>query len=145
MASARDDPDSRLPFGMSDETLIRLSYILSAIFFLIAILGAIGEIRGWWGLIGELAITVGTIGGLLAALGALYYGAGRGQVERIRDVVQDSNQKLDKLGQLDAIEDAIAGDEGMIRELDRIELQLDAQTGALGEQTQLLGQIRDRL
>ncbi len=54
-------------------------------------------------------------------------------------------EKLDELDELDrlaAIEDAIQGDDGMVRELDAIQLELDAQTDVLEEQLAVLRRIQ---
>lgn len=107
--------DTGLPFGITEDQLIRISWILAAFFFGMAILGAVGEVLGWWNDVGEVLVTVGSLAGLFVTVGVAYYSAGRDQVAAVRETVQDnneilednnevlseSNEKLDKLEHLD--------------------------------------------
>lgn len=110
--------DTSLPFGMTDDQLIRLSWILAAFFFALAILGAVGEILGWWNDTGEVLVTVGSLAGLFVTAATAYYAAGRDQVAVVKGTVEDnnslveenneilseSNEKLDQLEELDKLE-----------------------------------------
>lgn len=86
--------DTGLPFGMTDDQLMRLSWILAAFFFGMAILGVVGEVLGWWNDVGEVLVTVGTLAGVGVTLGVAYYGAGRGQLTAVRETVQGNNERL---------------------------------------------------
>lgn len=107
-------------------TFQRLSWILAILFFGMAILGIVGELLGWWNEIGEVLTIVGTIGGLIVSWAALSAGATERQVDRVHAAVVDNGDKLQKLDELDAIQ-----------------LELDRQTGVLGEQLSVLTDIRD--
>lgn len=60
-------------------------------------------------------------------------------VQSVDQNVKINGEKLDFIGK------ALAGEEGVLRELDRIELELDAQTGVLSRQLTVLEMVRDRL
>lgn len=95
-----------------------IMFLLSLFFFGIAILGAVGEYLGWWELIGEVAMTVGTIAGLLLGVASHLTSATEAQVDRVQEAVRDNGQQLEKL--------------------DRIQLELDRQTGVLQDIRDLL-------
>lgn len=139
-----------MPLGRDMDRVEKVGWTLSLFWLIVAIVSGVGEYRGWWGLIGEIGLTVGTLASVLFGLGSYLYGAERSQVERVHeavlsngDTLESVDVKLDKLDKLDAIEDAISGEEGMVRELDVIQIELDRQTGVLGQQVEILKQIRD--
>lgn len=147
----RRDEEQTMPWAPHPDTVIRIGWITAALGFLIAIVSAIGEIRGWWGLVGELGLTFGTLLGILVGIATLAFAATRDQADALLSINQEHSKKLDrlhkldKLDKLDAIEAAIVGEEGMIRELDAVQLELDMQTGVLDEQLTVLRQIREAL
>lgn len=106
----------------SFETWIRLGWILTGLFFLLAIVSLTGEILGWWNDLGEIGMTIGTIAGLLVGITTLVLGAGRDQATTIRHYVEKNH---DLLRSSDST-------------LDKIQLELDEQTGVLRD-------IRERL
>lgn len=109
-----------------------IMFLLSLLFFAIAILGAVGEYLGWWGLVGDIAITVGSIAGLLLGVATHITSATETQLGTVHDAVRDNGEKLDTLVDID-------------EDLDRVQLELDTQTGVLDRQVGLLTEIRDRL
>lgn len=119
-----EDRPPGLPFGMSEETMLRVSWIVAAAFAALAIVSLLGEIFGWWNDLGEVGATVGSIVSVIVTVSAVYYNAGRNQVEKVHDAVVDNGQQLGQLDQLDTLDD--------------IQFELDRQTGVLAE-------IRDRL
>lgn len=140
-----------------DNTL-RLIATMSALSFLVALLGLIGELRGWWDDTGEWLMGLGTFGGVLIALIGPLYAAGRGQVRtighgmthvsqqafRIETRLAGMDTKLDALDQLEKL-DTMDAKLDKLDKLDRIQFDLDRQTGILDRQVTLLTQIRDRL
>ncbi len=155
-----------MPWEPDPDRVVRVLWIGSAFWLLVAIVSAIGEIRGWWGLVSQIGMTAGTVLSAIVALAAYVYGAGKGQVNSVHEAVGENGRTLVSIDQalsghegvlevlagsegvvdeLDGINEAITGEEGMIHELDVIQLELDRQTGALDQQIQLLGEIRDRL
>ncbi len=110
--------------GLTFEQWQRLGWTLTALFFLMAIVGLIGEIVGWWNDVGELSMTIGAIAGLLIGIATLFAGAGRSQVAGVQAAVEANGFKLDKLDKLD--------------DLDRIQFELDEQTGVLRDIRDLL-------
>lgn len=135
------------------DTAIRLTWVAAGFFMLLAIVSAIGEILGWWNLIGEIGMGIGGTASVILTLIAVLSSAGRGQVaglgQDVRSVdenVRSVDRNVEKNGEkLDFVGKALAGEEGVLRELDRIELELDAQTGVLHEQLTVLEMVRDRL
>lgn len=119
----QDDPPSD-GMKLRTSTFQRLSLVVALLLFAMAILGIVGEILGWWNDVGEILTTVGTLGGLLVAWSALATGSTEEQVDRVHQAVVDNGKKLDKL--------------------DGIQLELDRQTGVLGEQLAVLTDLRDR-
>lgn len=112
---------------LSTSTFQRLSLVVALLLFAMAILGIVGEVLGWWNEVGEILTTVGTLGGLLVAWSALATGSTEEQVDRVHQAVVDNGAKLEKLDKLDGIQ-----------------LELDRQTGVLGEQLAVLTDLRDR-
>lgn len=87
---------------------------------------------------------------MLTALVALMVGATRGQVRRAGDAILDNNSKLDtanskldtansRLGTIDGKLDKLE----KLDDLDRIQVELDNQTGVMDRQVRILEQIRD--
>lgn len=60
-------------------------------------------------------------------------------VVSVDENVQENGARLERIAE------HIAGEDGMLRELDAIELELDAQTGVLADQLTVLGEVRDHL
>lgn len=120
-------PERDIPTAMKirTSTVQWISLVLAILFFGMAILGIVGEILGWWNDVGELLTTIGTIGGLIVSGTAVTTGATEEQVSRVHEAVVDNGEQLE--------------------ELDRIQLELDRQTGVLDEQLSVLTQIRDGL
>lgn len=116
-------------------------FLLSLFFFGIAILAGIGEWRGWWNLLGEIGMTVGTLAGMFLGAAAYLTGSSEGQVDRVHEAVVDNGrklEKLDKLDKLDVIEDALIAEDGETSRLDRVQVELDRQTGVLTDIRDLL-------
>lgn len=135
------------------ETAEKIVWYMAAASFLIAVISGIGEYRGWWNLIGEVGMIFGTIASvLLSGVGVLMTGSRRqvgrvesavGQVHRAVGMVhgavqwngamlQNMDTKLEGLDKLERLD-----------ELDKIQLELDVQTGVLGDQLGVLREIRD--
>ncbi len=149
------------------DTAIRLTWLTAAFFLLVAIVSGIGELLGWWNLPGELGMSIGATMSIATTLLALVLTAGRRQVETldaglrsvdrnvtsvfqevrsVDDTVHSVEGHVETNGdRLSQVVEAVAGEDGMLRELDAIELELDAQTGVLREQLEVLGDVRDRL
>lgn len=156
------------------DTAIRLCWLTAAFFLLVAIFSGIGEILGWWNLIGEIGMSVGATMSILVTLVAVVLTAGRQQVtvvgqdvrsvnenvlsvnenvlsvdenmHSLNDNILSVNENVQENGtRLERIAEHIAGEDGMLRELDAIQLELDAQTGVLADQLTVLGEVRDRL
>lgn len=117
--------------GLTFEQWQRLGWTLTALFFLMAVLGLVGEILGWWNDTGEILITVGAIASIFLGVATLFGGAGRGQVAGVQAAVEVNGFKLDsvdtKLDKLEKLDD-----------LDRIQFELDEQTGVLRDIRDLL-------
>lgn len=109
-------------------TVQRIFLVLMVLFFGMAILGLIGEIRGWWNDVGEVMMTIGTVGGMLVGAATLSTGATQKQVRLVHSAVVDNGSKLDNLDKLDVIT-----------------AELNGQTGVLDHQLQVLKEVRDRL
>lgn len=99
----------------------RLLVAGSVLGFLVAILGLIGELLGWWDLVGEILMATGTVLGLLLAAVDLFRGASEAQVNGIDQTLDRMDAKLDPLDKLDTI------------------------GTRMDQQTVVLEQIRDRL
>lgn len=110
------------------ETVIRIGWTVTILAFVVTVLSGVGEYLGWWNLVSEVGLTAGSVITVLVGLGTMLATAGRQQVSGVRRAVEDNGAKLDKLD-----------------DLDRIQLELDKQTGALDRQVQLLAEIRDGL
>lgn len=118
------------------ETTTKILWFMSGLMFLVAIVSAIGEYRGWWNSIGELGMTVGTLAGLLIGMLALFSGSSKSQVSTVYDAVRDNGALL---GSMDTKLDSLK----KLDELDEIQLELDVQTGVLGDQLAVLKEMRD--
>lgn len=126
-----EPPSGRVPYRLDTETVERIGWILSAVFFLIAIVSAIGEVLGWWNDVGEVGMTVGTLGGLFLTFTTLMRGADSTEVRAVHGAVESNGAKLDKLDSIDA-------KLGKLDDLDRVQLELDKQTGVLEDIRDLL-------
>lgn len=109
-------------------TVQRILLVLAVLFFSMAIVGIVGEVRGWWDDVGEVLAIVGTLGGLFVGTAALTTGASQAQVATVHEAVVDNGEKLEKLDQLDVIQN-----------------ELDRQTGVLDRQLAVLRDVRDEL
>lgn len=126
---------------MDWDTAQRIFRIGMVISFLVAALGIVGELLGWWNDTGEVLATVGSLAGILLGTVSILANASQSQVAEVASGVQhatealdETNGKLDKLEKLDKL-DTI---EGKLHTLDDIDEDL-------GQQVDLLTQIRDRL
>lgn len=137
----------------SMDTVIRIGWTVTILAFIVTVISGVGEYLGWWNLVGEVGLTAGTMITVVVGVGTLAANAGRSQVGGVREAVEENGRwlrenggtledidgqldkldKLDKLDQLDAIDS----------DLDKVQLELDKQTGVLGRQVQILEQIRD--
>ncbi len=188
----RDD-DDYTPWAPHPKTIIRLGWTTAALGLLVAIVSAIGEIRGWWGLLGQLGMTIGTLVSILIAIATGTYASSKHQAEQLLTLNRSHSERLtsvdeslislsegfasmdgnvvsmgesvssmgesvSSMGQsvssmdegiasmerkLDGVEQAIT--EGVIRELDAVEIQLDKQTGVLDRQLDVLERIQESL
>jgi hypothetical protein len=121
------------------ETATRVGWILAALLFGLGIVSLVGEFLGWWNDLGEIGTVVGTVGGLVVAVATYQHGADRAQVTAVRREVQGNGELLEALDRkADAQLDHLS-------ELDRIQVELDEQTGVLDRQLAVLGEIRDGL
>lgn len=145
------------------DTFLALTWLTALFFFLVAVVSAIGEILGWWDLIGEIGMGVGTTVSVLVTLIAVGASAGREQVDNVgQDVrsvggeVRSVGQDVRSLGQevgsvgndVQEVHSAVeANGEILVSvdskldkldDLDRVQLELDRQTGVLED-------IRDAL
>ncbi len=141
-----------MPWSPDPDTVIKIGWIVALLAFLVAVVSAIGEVRGWWGLIGEIGMTVGGTVSVLVGLGTLWFSAGRDQVDAVDEQLDSMDHTLggvdDKLdsmdGKLDKL-DSMDGKLDKLDDLDRVQVELDAQTGVLDRQVELLADIRDQL
>lgn len=140
-----------MPWEPDWETALRLAWITAALSFLVAVVSAIGELLGWWDLVGELGIGFGTTVTLILTVLAAFFSAGRQQVAEVGQAVQDHGEMLEANGEtlvangetLGDVHRAIAGQDGMLDELDVIQLELDTQTGVLRQQLDVLDRIQE--
>jgi hypothetical protein len=117
-----------MPFDVDPIRLERLFLLGAVLGLLIAALGIVGEVLGWWNDIGEVLVTTGTLASVVLGLGFGLANASRRQVEGVREAVEGNGDKLD------GVHEAIAGENGVVHELDVVQAELDAQTGVLQEQ-----------
>lgn len=131
------------------ETATRLIWLMAALSFLVAIVSAIGEVRGWWNLVGEIGMTVGGVGGLVLTAIGIFSTSSRDQVRDVHEAVEANGETLasmdGKLDKLDTIEDALIATDGETSKLDVVEAELDRQTGVLDRQLAVLSEIRGKL
>jgi hypothetical protein len=117
------------------DTVIRIGWVVTGLAFLVTVVSILGELLGWWGFLGEVGATAGSTVTVLVGLTTLLASAGRGQVQGVRDAVEANGDKLGKLSKLDRLDD--------LEKLDRVQAELDEQTGVLDRQVAVLEQIRD--
>lgn len=137
---------------MKTERALLISKLLMIGGALLFLLGLVGELLGWWNDVGELLMQVGTGGGAIGGLAALVIGSSSEEVQEVHEAVEDNGRTLDSVddkldsvdGKLDKL-DSVDGKLDKLNELDVIQAELDAQTGALDRQIRVLGEIRDRL
>lgn len=110
---------------MTHQQAHRLLVAGSILGFLVAILGLVGELLGWWDLAGEVLMAGGTLAGLVLASVDLLRGASEAQVEGIDETLDSVDAKL---GTMDT----------KLDKLETIDEKMD-------RQTVVLEQIRDRL
>jgi hypothetical protein len=137
--------ESAIPFGLTEDQLIRLSWIMAAFFFGMAILGVVGEVLGWWNDIGEILVTVGTLAGVAVTIGVAYYGAGRNQVNAVRQTVEDNNEVLQDNNELLQDNNQVLHDNNEILKESNDKLDQLEKLDQLDRQVELLQGIRDRL
>lgn len=138
-----EDPSSTtMAWHPDPDRLLRATWIAAALFFLIAILSAIGEWRGWWDLLGELGMTIGALAGVMTTLAGAFYAASRDQASGIHGAVLDNGQVLGSVDtKLTSVDIKLSS---VDTKLDKLE-SLDTIQWALDEQTGVLAEIRDRL
>lgn len=129
-----DHPWDLVPFEPDTETVQRVGWILSIVLFLLAILSAAGELLGWWSDLGEVGMTVGTLGGLFVAFATLVLGADSAEVRAVHQAVSDNGDKLERLHPIDRKLERLE----KLEELDRVQYELDKQTGVLEDIRDLL-------
>lgn len=137
--------DTGLPFGMTDDQLIRVSLILAAFFFGLAILGAVGEVLDWWNDVGEALVTVGSLAGLVLTGVTAYYAAGRSQVSAVRETVQDNNELLEGNNELLQDNNELLQDNNEVLRESNDKLDRLNKLEQLDRQVELLQDIREGL
>lgn len=149
-----EPPSGRVPYRLDTETVERIGWTLAAVFFLIAIVSAIGEfagwaepisraaehvglgqIAGWWNDVGEVGMTVGTLGGLFLTFTTLIRGADSSEVRAVHEAVESTGETLSSI---DAKADLQIEKLDKLDDLDRVQLELDRQTGVLRDIRDLL-------
>lgn len=149
-----EDPSSiPMPFDVDPVRLERVFLLEAVLGLLVAALGVVGELLGWWNDVGEVLVTTGTLASVVLGLGFGLANASRRQVTGVREAVEDNGEALSDVhravhgngDKLDAVHEAIAGEDGVVPELDVIQAELDAQTGVLEEQLKVLSKVEDRI
>lgn len=115
-------------------------WLLSALGLAIALLGVIGEYRGWWNDVGELFISFGTVASVATGIIALLIDATKTQVLRVATGIEANGATLDGHG---AKLDRIHEDHGA--KLDRNGAKLDEVNRNLEDSRAVLVEIRDPL
>lgn len=128
-----------------------------------AILSIVGELAGWWNHVGEVGLTVSTIVAAIGGVAALIIGSSSEEVRSVHAAVARNGDTLasvdDKLegvdDKLERVDGKLEGVDGKLErlevldavdsKLDAVQVELHRQTGVMGEQVEILGQIRDRL
>jgi hypothetical protein len=132
---------------MDADKALRLLWFLTALGFGMAILGAVGELLGWWNDVGQALMVLGTLVGVVMGAASVTAGSTNAQVRGVREGVDAARVRLGSMdGKLDAVHgklDSMDGKLDKLDELDVIEAELNAQTGALDRQIQVLEEIRD--
>lgn len=139
---------------MDPKTAERILFTGGAIGFLVAILGIVGELLGWWNDVGQLLTTLGSVAGLALTGSGIVLNADRGQAQAILDGQSTTHDQLASMdarlesvdGKLESMGgklDSVDGKLDKLDELDVIQAELDRQTGALDRQIEVLEQIRD--
>lgn len=101
---------------------------------------------GWWDRIGKVGRGIGALLGILVTILAVFASASRQQTNAVSESVQSVDGNVQGNGEpLARIEEALVGEDGVVHELDVIQVELDRQTGDLGEQLTVLGDIRDQI
>lgn len=151
---------SQDPTGtMEWDTAQRIFRVGMVISFLVAALGIVGELLGWWNDVGEVLTTVGTLTGVLLGTFSVFSSASEDQVSDVAAGVAQANRTLGridedldrldtidgKLDQLETIDGKLDTLDAIDDDLDKVQVQLDKQTGVLDQQVGLLTEIRDRL
>lgn len=136
--------DPRTFMALEWRTVQRILILVMILSFGIAILGAVGEYRGWWNDVGEVLMTFGTVTGALSGIVGLVTSAGQGTVEDIQGTVEGNHEVLESNNDIlqdnnELLEDSTR----KLETLDDIQLELDRQTGVLERQVEVLHQIRD--
>lgn len=156
-----------MPFEDVDlDRLERLLWFLAAMGLALALLGVLGEYRGWWNDLGELFISFGTVASAATGVLALVINATKKQVRlvvtgvsangsKLEQIREDHGSKLDRIHEDHGAKlDRIYEDHGSKLDehgakLDRIHEDLskgfDSVNENLENQHDVLVQIRDRL
>ncbi len=88
----------RMPFGDVDlDRLERLLWFLAAMGLALALLGVLGEYRGWWNDLGELFISFGTVASAATGVLALVINATKKQVRLVVTGVSANGSKLEQI------------------------------------------------
>jgi len=101
------------------------------------LVGLVGELLGWWNARGELLMTVGAVVGVPMSVVGLVWGASRAQVRRLFVMVTDNSAILHHHTGF------FVSMDNKLDNLDAIQLELDRQTGVLGEQLAVLRRLGD--
>lgn len=131
-----DEREYRLvPIEPEPETVTRIGWTLTIVLFIVGVVSLLGEILGWWNDLGEIGTTVGVLGSTLIGYATLKYGADRSQVSAVHEAVEGNGKTLKSL---DRKADKQIEKLDKLDDLDRIQLELDQQTGVLEDIRDLL-------
>ncbi len=123
-------------------TVRKILIALMILGFGMALLGLVGELRGWWNAAGEVLMTTGTLLGALAGVTTLTQGATGDEVSQVAQGVGRANESLETMGvtlhrvddQLGSVDDRLGSmDEqlgSMDGKLDKLD-KLDSMDGKL--------------
>lgn len=110
---------------VTHETAHRFLMGGSILMFLVAILGAVGEVLDWWDAFGEVLMTVGTLGGLVLGGVDFFRGASEGQVQAVKGRLGSVDGKLDRLGTMDGKLDQLETMDSKLDQLETMDSKLD--------------------
>ncbi len=141
-----------MPFDI-DPIRIEQAFLVGAILgFLVALLGLVGMLLGWWNPIGETLIAAGSITALVLTLGVGLANASRSQVESVHESALENGEVLgsvdEKLSSLEAMERKLRKLGPMDEKLNKLEPmdeKLESQTKLLDRQLEVLDKIETKL